>query len=464
MTATVQAPTITLNPLTIGFNQQSLVTGQLNQSSPTAVTVNISSSDSNKMLLTTNPNAIGTGTITVTVPANSTQMPAFYAQSLVSGGTATITASASGYSDGIGNVALNKSAFALFGPDNTINNFSTTSISQPSSLTLTLYMLDQNSNMLSPGTLRPGVSFNVTVNSSATATATIVGNPAAFTSGMTSNTNLSLQPQANCAVPCTTNLTVVQPTGFSIPAAGGGMTVTVNKPSLSLIAANTLVGQNLQVLSSGSLDAGYPFDTLRVTITSDNPNVLLSASPTAAGSTSVTLSVPPNAGVGGHSFPPYYVQSVNLASGTATLTATVKTQTNNTDAGYNVVPLTFSFAPAGFQLSGRNGAGQAMDAGINSSFGLSVYAVVLDTTLTPTTLSEVVRGGLFVPITATSDSGNATPTSPIFISGGSGSQDIPGTINVTTGSTPQQTTTISIGTPSGFATPVTGTQVPVFIH
>jgi hypothetical protein len=210
------------------------------------------------------------------------------------------------------------------------------------------------------------------------------------------------------------------------------------------------------VFATGQLDATYP-QNLQVTIFTSppNPNVLLSTSPTVQGTTSLTFTVPAGTGQA-----IYYIQS-KADPGTATLTATVK-KLDGTDAGYNVTPLPVTLASAGFVISGKNGVGMDVDAKVNSTVGLTITAVVLDTTGAPTALEELLRPGLAsysVALTSNNPS-FATVTSPVSVPANTSS----GSVTVQTGATSGQTAVISITTPTGFSTPSTGNHLGVVIN
>ena len=111
---------------------------------------------------------LGASTINLTVAAGSTGLPAFYVQALANSGVVTITATASGYSDGTANVALSPSAFILNGPNGT-GDFSTSTVSDATNLAIALYQLDSGGRPVSNGgQLRPGRNESVGVTSSTT--------------------------------------------------------------------------------------------------------------------------------------------------------------------------------------------------------------------------------------------------------------------------------------------------------
>ena len=460
LTATVIAPTITLNPILAGFNQQALGIGRLTQASAKPLNVTITSSDSTKVLLSTNPTTVGSSSIGLQLAAGATTLT-FYVQALASSGPVTLTASASGYSSGTGNVGLLGSAFVFGTANGVAGNFSTTTISPATGLTVALWQLDSSSRPLSPAQLRPGSSASVAVVSGTPSTGTITGSPALFNSGDSSNSNLAFQPAQSCNAPCTTVLSVTQPAGFSTPASGGQLTVTVNQPSLSLLMVTPTVGGNLEAPGAGSLDAPAP-SNLPVTITSDNPNVLLSncqqilgctgTAATDVGSQSILVVVPLGNGVNSVGFPNYYVQAL-ANSGTATLTASAP--------GFNPGFITVTLAPAALVISGPNGYGGNFGAQLgNGTASLAVSAVVLDANLAPTQIPpQAVRGGFSASVAVTSDSPAAVVVgSPVSVNAGSSSVPVVLQLEAT------GVADISVATPSGFTTPSSGNQLSITIN
>ena len=113
-------------------------------------------------------------------------------------------------------------------------------------------------------------------------------------------------------------------------------------------AAALVVGKDLQVAAGITLGGPAPAGGLQVKLTSDNPNVLLSSSPTVVGSSSVTLTVP----AGGTGYPygtggGFYISGL-ASSGTAHITATIQTLPN---PGYSAPsPLVVTLTPAGYYI------------------------------------------------------------------------------------------------------------------
>lgn len=298
--------------------------------------------------------------------------------------------------------------------------------------------------------MRPGVSLGVGVSSQNTGTGTIVPIPgtAQFNPGDSSNSTLSFQPASNCTTPCTTLLSVAQPNGFSTPAFGAQLNVTVNKPSVSLRMVQTLIGNNLEVPATGALDVPAPGD-LTVTISSNSTNVLLSTSPTAMGTQSITVIVPNGSGVNASNFPFYYVQA-RASSGTAQLTASAP--------GFNPGSITVNLAPSGFVIidSGGVGAGFGVQL-VAGTTNVNLNPVLLDATGAPTQIVQQVAGGLAPSVTVSSDSSAVAVTSPVVISGGSSGVTLTWTLQS------KGTANITLGTPTGFTTLTSGNPISVSV-
>jgi hypothetical protein len=209
---------------------------------------------------------------------------------------------------------------------------------------------------------------------------------------------------------------------------------------------------NLQVTASGALDAPAPSD-LPVTITSNNPNVLLSTAPTVSGGSSITSTISTGSGVSSIGFPTYYVQTL-ANSGTAQLTVSVP--------GFASSTFQVTLAPSGLVVAGPNGIGA--DFGVlkaNGNVTLNVTANVLDpVTLAPTLLSQSVRGGTSVLVDVTSNATDvaALQISPVTIGGGASGGSV---IMIPTG---PGTATMSLSVPIGFASPSTGREIKVSVN
>ena len=457
LTATVNAPTISLTPTVVGYNLQVLGSGGLNTPAPSGgLPVTITSSDTSKVLLTTNPAVAGAANAVVTVPAGGTTLPAFYIQGLVSSGSVTLNASGPGYVGASANVVLTPSGFMINSPNNG-GDFTTTTLASATPLQLSVWQLSSSLAPVMQGQITGGVSPSVGVVSGTTSTGTIQGSPVTFQPNDSSNSGVSFQPNSNCATPCTSVLSVTQPAGFSAPNPGRQITATVNQSAVTLRMTQNVIGQNLEVLASGALDVPAPSD-MQITITSNNPSkILLSTSATGAGSASIVVTVPAGNGVNSIGFPNYYVQSLSADSSAAvTLTATPPAGSGFASSTFNVTP-----APSGFVLLGPNGVGA--DFGIvksNGNVNLSVQAAVLDSSGNPTQLYQAVRGGFSANVTVSS---NNTPVATI---GGSPLAVTAGTAGGTVTVQPQSpgVANITATTPAGYSKPTSGDHMAVTVN
>lgn len=225
-------------------------------------------------------------------------------------------------------------------------------------------------------------------------------------------------------------------------------------PTVSLRLTQTTIGNNLQILGSGALDVPAPSD-LTVTITSNSPNVLLSASPTAAGSSTINLTVFQGGGVNSIGFPSYYIQALSI-SGTAQLTISAP--------GFATSNATVNLAPSGFVIEGLNGVGGNFGVLLsNGNVALTLRAAVLDQVGNPTLLYQAVRGGIpggFVSVDVTSTvPGVATLAgTPAQVTSGNAM----GTVTLQPLAVGQAT--ISINAPTGYATPASGDHFTVTVN
>src|SRR5205814_5635038 len=98
-----------------------------------------------------------------------------YLQGLALSGSATVTASANGYTSGVATVALSPSGFVLFGPNGMgVPSFSS---SQGVGTTLTVFAarLDAGMKFVEAQAVRGGATADVTITSSNTSVGTIAG-------------------------------------------------------------------------------------------------------------------------------------------------------------------------------------------------------------------------------------------------------------------------------------------------
>jgi 6-phosphogluconolactonase (cycloisomerase 2 family) len=327
----------------IGYNSACASSISLAVAAPTGGrTITLTSSDPTKLLLSNSATTLGSASITLTVAAGSTSAPQFYAQALVSTGTATITESVSGYNPTAATVNFVPSGFILQG------GTTTTTYSGTSPVYVYFAQLDPTTLSYAGQTLilRPGLS-SITVGLTNTDTpagvGTLASNSLVFNPGDTMHQTTFQPAVAGTAVIGFSST----PAGYAKPSNDNTTTFTVTAPNSSLILCNIYpitgtgsgsIAYNSACASSISLAVATPTATT-VTLTSNSANLLLSNSATAVGMNSITLSV----AAGGTSAAQFYVQAL-ASNGSATITETVP--------GYNPTTATVNFVPSGFILQG----------------------------------------------------------------------------------------------------------------
>jgi hypothetical protein len=468
VTATVTAPAIRLSPVTVGANLQQKGIGALDAPAPpNGLSVTITSTNS-LVTLSTSPNTAGSSSITLVVPGGQTALPNYYVFGMQTIGSSHLNVSATGYVDGAtlnivpnphyGDVAVTPAGFMINAPGQGYGDpFDTTTISGNTRFTVTVERLDPSGHPAGDGTLRGGIAnFTVPVVSGNTTVGTISFSPTTFTAGGTATNTIQFVPLKNG----TTTVSVGTPSlaGFSTPASGGSMVVTVTQPQIEFSMSTNLIGLNLQEAASGRLTANAPTN-LQLTITSNNSLIVLSKDPTLAGSTSITLTIPQGTGLDGSGFPNYYIQALPGSVGqSATLTATAN--------GFATATTSVTATPSGFVLISPNGLGQNFGTiTSNADVSLTVAARQLQPgTLVPQA-QQGVRGGIALPpnvfpITIVSD----TSTVGSVIDSPAGFNAGDDSVIVHFRAANKGTTLLHITQPSGSTTPSVGGSLSATVN
>ncbi|MEO8371032.1 MAG: Ig domain-containing protein [Candidatus Solibacter sp.] len=360
----------------------------------------------------------------IKIRAGQTHSADFYIQALASTGSATYTATIPVFGSSTGTVSFAPSGILIAGPFGLGNSFSVASGSGPSTLTVESARLDASRNFVELQAVAAitGVApVSVTVTSSNTAAGTITASPVTIPAGLAGVTT-SFQPAAAGGSGNTT-ISVDVPAGFTAPAAFGSIGASVGVPGIGTTGTISL-GKFLQVQDVFTLGAPAPAGTV-VTFTSNNPSlVLLSTSPSVAGSASITIAVPANGFTG-----TYYVQGF-ASSGTATITASAP--------GFATHTGTVVLTPSGVVL------GDGINPG-NMVFGNTVVVSLAQLDPLTNAFSQVqqLAGGLSpVSVGLSTNVAGATITSPVVINAGTDSVNA-----VLTGSGAGRVTAV---TPPGF--------------
>ena len=449
------APGINLSSLIIGTNliaQGGIGLSDVPLSGTANLSLTLTSSDPAHFLLTADPAKVGTASITLPLTPGTFSVPAFYIEGQNFGSsttaiTATLTASANGYSNGTATVTLYPTGVSFYFNQGAL---STTTFSPPT--VLTVYLVTLNPGTLTYYTLSgaplgpqaPG-PIPVTVTSTNTSVGTVTGSPSSIGVGAYFTQAISFVP----ATAGTTNLNLTTPTNYFTPANIPVQDVaTVTAPTISV--SSPIVGNNL--VQNGSLSLGAaPLSNELLTLTSSDPtHFLLSTSPTSVGTTSITLQLT----AGSFSVPTFYIEGQNFM-GSAAITATLTASA----AGYSDGISTLTLYPTG--LTFYFGSGTLTTTTTSGPTTLTTYLITLNPgTLTYYTLSGAplgpqVPGPIPVTVTSTDTSVGTVSGSPASLGTGAYFTQAISFVPVAMG-----TTSLNLATPSNYFTP---SNIPVQI-
>ena len=182
---------------------------------PVDVTVEISAES--VALVSTDPAVQGTKSVTFTGVTNA-NVGTIYIQGLELNGATEIKVSAPAYDDSIpATISVKKSGFRI-----TRNFSSNINIGQTSNLTISSLRLNDNATLAGIQPVRGGVSFSFDLNTSVPTVGTFIS-PIVLGGGEQTKTSVFTATASG-----TTNISISQPTGFTEPAGGGDIDITVN--------------------------------------------------------------------------------------------------------------------------------------------------------------------------------------------------------------------------------------------
>ncbi len=426
LSVTVSARTLSFETLNVGKNLQVATQLTLGSTAPTAgVNITLKSSDPSKVVLSTTALSQGSASITIKV-SSSTTSPTFYVQALDGSGTATLTATGSGYADGSTTVTLVPAGFFV----TNITSIDTTTLSADTTFSVA-------SGSLDPVTLKPTAiqqlraglgNVSVSIDDPNKSIGTITTNPLVFNPGI-SLVQTAFHPLAVGNM----NLTVTPPSNFTAPSQSQVIPVTVSVPSINI--GTVSVGKDLQVQDGAWLEAPAPTNGVDVTLTSSDPSkVLLSTSASAAGSTSITLHY-----AQGYSAQLYFYVQALANSGSVTLTAK--------GTGYADSTATVSLLPSGFIISNGN-ITNATVGGPDVPIGIASAA--LDSSLNFFAYQQMRAGVSATNVAvASSNAAVATITTTPLVFNATDTSHSTALHPIGAGNT-----AVSISTPAGFSTPV----------
>jgi len=300
------APPINLSDANIGDDLQVAIFPTLGQAAPAGnLIVTFESSDPARLLISTDANTVGQASVTAQYNAGSSSGVTLYLQALDDNGSATVTATATGYATSTNTVELYPSGFAWFD-----NSFTTTTFSGDQNKRLQSVRLQRGDlTNLGRQSTRGGVVFDVAVASTDTAVGT-VDSPVSFGG----NTNIEGTTFTSIGAGAT-DLKITQPAGFQVPAnLNTTITGTVTAPAIN--ANDVAVGDDLQVATFVSMGAAPPTPT-DFTLTIADPSIAaVSADAVTAGGADLTI-----LGVTSSSIGNIYVQGLQQGSTTMTIEA-----------------------------------------------------------------------------------------------------------------------------------------------
>lgn len=357
LTVNVSAPSMSLfqTPYRVGRDLQFPTTLRLAAAAPTGGTTATITSQSPSLLLSTVRAAAGSSSITLDIQQGQTQSAAFYVQSLSDSGTATITFSAPRFATGSFDVMLVPSTVTLGEPTYVLNTVSLTTLSGNRTFAAATWPLISSTDLrinssFGPMELRGGLSVPIGISNSDPAVGGVTTPlPIQVVGGATSPLGASLFTFLP-ATAGTTVLTPVQPPGFVSATGYSGTTINVTAPTITIFNNQRRIGSQLQRQMSISLQTPAPSGGLTVTLTSGNPNLLLSTSNSMIGSNSIAVSIPQGSSSGGA----FYIQGL-ASSGQATVVATAP--------GYQTRNEVFELVPSAIAFSSRS-ISRALSGGV----------------------------------------------------------------------------------------------------
>ena len=251
------------------------VTSELGFQTPPGTLFTVASGDPTRLLVSTSATAVGSAQVSIPGPSGN-----LYLQALADNGSVTVTASTPGAQTATATIQLVPSG-AVF--TSYSNPLSLAAGSTYAGVSVALVSLDPKTLAITSSfnTPRPGWTGSVSVTSSDPTVATATPSTVQFSGS--SSQPLQIQARGDGSVYLSLGLLPGEPP----PASGRSIPVSVRTPLAFGTTGIVQLGQNLQVsLGAGSgMASGQAFTV----VSSDPTRLLISTSPTAAGTGQVTL-------------------------------------------------------------------------------------------------------------------------------------------------------------------------------
>jgi hypothetical protein len=313
----VTAPTMSVSSATVGAGLMRAVGASLGASNHGGVTVHLTSSQPSTLLLSANDQTAGAASVDIPVASGATSFSFFVHGVEGATGTATVVGRANGFSDGSGTMTVVQPAIDVTG---LAANQTTIGPDDPFTIRVGIA---SGGGLGELQTVRAGASpINITIATSlATAgqlkTSSTTGAGVSLTIGPRSNSTPTTVASGGVAFdPISAGTTVVSATspGFTT-TTNGTVTVAVTAPEFTVSDATLGAGLQDQVTVSIPTNSSGAF---MVHLASSDPSRLL-LSPDATTAGAVAIDIPMTATATSFS---YFVQALDGATGTATVTLT----------------------------------------------------------------------------------------------------------------------------------------------
>jgi hypothetical protein len=405
--ATVAGPSIAVTNATVGANLEVQIGITFTPPPTSPITLTITSASPGAVLLggAATP---GSGQIQTTIEAGTSTVGT-YVQAQTNSGKVMVTASAPGYTSGVGTVTLANSGFVVSGGPNGIGGTVNTFEGVQPPLTVFAARLDSTGLFVEKEGVTGGSTFNVPIASSMTTVGTVSPNLLSFTGGTSS---LPVTFTASGTNTGSTSVMVTQPAGFTTPVVGGTLIVNVQKSGL-FPPSGVVIGKNLQISTNVSITGNAPQDSL-VTLTSLDTARLLFACPpastactpaTGASSPSITVTIPQNSSQSAGFFMRGYDSAGSIGY-------------TISSSNFGSVNATVPLAPSGFAIQTPGGGFGGFNMLTGQVATLNVYTAAFPAG--SASVLEAVAGDQSVSATVTSDAPaiGTISSSPVVIAGG----------------------------------------------
>jgi large repetitive protein len=208
--AEVRTPNIIFNDVDVGEDLQVQHSIGLAISPPDPVDLVITVADPAIAVISPDRMALGTASTTFNTVSN-TNSRNFYVQGL-SQGTTTLTASAAGFNDVDATLTVTDSGFYILWP----RSISTTTYSNPTSITIRAARLKANGSWSSDQEVRAGLTVEIPVTSANPTVGQITTSPVVFEGGAGASKTTWFDP----STAGTTTVSMIQAAGFTAPTNG----------------------------------------------------------------------------------------------------------------------------------------------------------------------------------------------------------------------------------------------------